>query len=60
MQAEKAEIDRQLADPALYNGAGEDVTALTRKAAELERAIDDAETAWLKAQEALDQAAPPA
>ncbi len=54
LQAQKAVIDTQLANPSLYEDQSADVTALTREAAELERAIADAEVAWLEAQEALE------
>ena len=54
LQEEKKALDELLADPSLYNRDGDDLTAIARKAAELERAIDSAEMAWLEAQEALE------
>ncbi|HSR71752.1 MAG TPA: ABC-F family ATP-binding cassette domain-containing protein, partial [Kiloniellales bacterium] len=47
---EKAELERRLADPALYDGPGEEVQALQQRFAELSRAIAEAEEAWLDSQ----------
>ena len=50
-----AEIERELADPALYSSGDADrLAALAKEQAELKRRIDDAETRWLDAAEALD------
>lgn len=46
----------KLADPAVYDGPLDAVTALTRDLAETQAALEAAETDWLAAQEALEQA----
>ncbi len=53
--AEKAQLDERLADPALYTGpdAGE-VPKLLKRQAELTGKIDEAELRWLELHEALD------
>ncbi len=54
--ADKAGLEGQLADPALYRGPAEAVTRLRRQLAETERAVADAEAAWLAAHEELEAA----
>ena len=56
LNARKAEIDRQLADPTTYAKVGSDVQEMLRKQGELQGKIDIAEAAWLEASEALEQA----
>ena len=53
--AEKAQLDERLADPALYTGpdAGE-VPKLLKRQAELTGKIDEAELRWLELHEALE------
>ena len=53
--AEKAQLDERLADPALYTGpdAGE-VPKLLKRQAELTEKIDEAELRWLELHEALE------
>lgn len=53
--AEKAQLDERLADPALYTGpdAGE-VPKLLKRQAELSEKIDEAELRWLELHEALE------
>ena len=53
--AEKAQLDERLADPALYTGpdAGE-VPKLLKRQAELSAKIDEAELRWLELHEALE------
>ncbi len=57
LNAEKAALHTKLADPTLYNRPGGDVADLTRRAAEIDRAIEAAEAEWLAAQEAIEAAA---
>ena len=47
-------LQTELADPALYDGPGDALTARHKRMAKLERAIAAAEADWLQAQEALD------
>ncbi|MCB9947891.1 MAG: ABC-F family ATP-binding cassette domain-containing protein [Rhodospirillaceae bacterium] len=56
LEREKAELERQLADPALYGGASERVTDLQKRLHAVGRGIEEAETAWLEAQAALEDA----
>ncbi|MGF1551548.1 MAG: ABC-F family ATP-binding cassette domain-containing protein [Paracoccaceae bacterium] len=51
-----ARVDAKLADPALYDGPADRVTALNEKRAELIAAQERAETAWLAAGERLEAA----
>ena len=54
---ERAAIEARLADPALYApGRGADVTAAQLRLAALSRAQEEAELAWLEAEEALEAA----
>jgi ATP-binding cassette subfamily F protein 3 len=57
LTAERAVIERRLADPALYAaGKGEEIAAAQMRLAALARAIEEAEAAWLAAEEALEAA----
>jgi ATP-binding cassette subfamily F protein 3 len=56
LQAEKDRLHETLADPKLYDGPPEEVTALNKRAAELDRDLEAAETEWLEAQETLEAA----
>ncbi len=56
LQAEKQALHERLADPALYDGAAQEVAALNRRAGEIERDIEACEAQWLEAQEALEAA----
>lgn len=55
LEAERAQIETRLADPALYSGkhAGE-VTELKQRLAALGREMAVAEEAWMAAEEALE------
>jgi ATP-binding cassette subfamily F protein 3 len=54
LQVEKDRLHDRLADPKLYDGPADDVTALNKRAAEVDRDLEAAETEWLEAQEALE------
>ncbi len=54
--ARKSTIEEKLADPALYQGPADKVTQLQRERGELDKAIAEAEAAWLMAHEELEQA----
>ena len=57
LAAERAAIERRLADPALYApGRAAEVTAANTRLAGIAREIDAAELAWLHAEEALERA----
>jgi ATP-binding cassette subfamily F protein 3 len=57
LNAERAKIETRLADPALYEpGRAADVTAANTRLAAIARELAAAETAWLEAEEALEQA----
>jgi ATP-binding cassette subfamily F protein 3 len=56
LSVEKAGIEQKLADPALYSGPAEKVTALQKSLADTVRLLEAAETDWLEAQEAYDSA----
>ena len=58
LTAERAELERRLADPATYagNGAG-GVVELQTKLAEVARRIAEAEEAWIDRHDALERAA---
>ncbi len=56
LERDKAELERRLADPALYAGPAEAVTALQMALHALGRDLAAAEEAWLAAHEALDAA----
>ncbi len=49
----KLELENKLADPALYDGPAEKLQKLTMEMAEVTRAIETAEKAWLQAEEEL-------
>ncbi len=57
LAAERRAIETRLADPALY-GAGDaaEITRTTMRLADIDRAIAAAETAWLEASAALEEA----
>ena len=59
LAAARAKVEAKLADPKLYEGAGNaaEITRLQVELASVQRDIAAAEEAWLTAQEALDQAA---
>jgi len=57
LSAKKAKIEAELADPKLYSGPADAITALKKSLAEVERDLAGAEEAWFTAQEALEQAA---
>jgi ATP-binding cassette subfamily F protein 3 len=52
----KATLEARLADPKLYDGPPEKVTALQKEIAETAAAIGQAEAAWLEANETLEAA----
>ncbi|UCH76251.1 MAG: ABC-F family ATP-binding cassette domain-containing protein [Rhodospirillales bacterium] len=56
LAAEQERLRAKLADPGLYDGPADKIAALNRRAGELDKQIAAAETAWLAAQEALDEA----
>jgi ATP-binding cassette subfamily F protein 3 len=56
LSARRARIDERLADPKLYE-TGDDLEELSRAAADLDRAIEKTEDAWLQAQDALERVA---
>lgn len=56
LTAEKAKIDAQLADPATYDGPAARLGELTKLSADMARAIEKTEEAWLSAHEALEAA----
>jgi ATP-binding cassette subfamily F protein 3 len=57
LNAERARLEARLADPALYEpGRAADVTAANTRLAGIARELAAAETAWLEAEEALEQA----
>ena len=51
---EKEAIEAQLADPSLYLGSTDPITALQKSLRDIERRIAEAEHDWLEAQEALE------
>ena len=55
-QAEKAEIERRMADPALYAGDSARLVELQKELGWLSGQIGEAEQAWLEAQEQLEEA----
>jgi ATP-binding cassette subfamily F protein 3 len=52
----KSAVDRQLAEPEVYAAGGSRLEALLREQATLAVALAEAETRWLAAADALDQA----
>ncbi|HIJ37936.1 MAG TPA: ABC-F family ATP-binding cassette domain-containing protein [Rhodospirillaceae bacterium] len=55
----KTELQAELADPRLYDGPAEKVTAAQRTLADAEKALAQAEEAWLLAHDALEKAEDP-
>jgi ATP-binding cassette subfamily F protein 3 len=56
LHAEKTRLESELAEPALYDGPTEKVTTLQIRLAQTMTALAEAETAWLAAHEALEEA----
>ena len=56
LTAEKATLDRDLADPATYRNGGDRVTDLTRRQAETARALESAEARWLALAQQVEDA----
>jgi ATP-binding cassette subfamily F protein 3 len=56
LHAEQKALADKLADPKLYQGPPAKVTELRRQEADLARKVEDAEMAWLTAQEELEAA----
>jgi ATP-binding cassette subfamily F protein 3 len=56
LERERAEVETKLADPKLYEGPNDKVTALLKRQADLRAAIEAAEARWLAAQEELEAA----
>jgi len=54
--AEKAEMERRLADPAVYDGPPDALSDLLKRQGEIARRLAEAEAEWLAAQEALEAA----
>ena len=54
--AEKAEMERRLADPAVYDGPPDALRKLLKQQGEIARRFAAAEARWLAAQEALEAA----
>ena len=57
LERDKAELEAQLADPALYAGAGDRLMELQKRLHDIRTMLEEAETAWLDAQTALEEAA---
>jgi len=55
-QAEKAEIQRKMADPTLYDGDSSKLVDLQRDLGWISRQLDEAEANWLGLQEELEEA----
>jgi ATP-binding cassette subfamily F protein 3 len=53
--AEKADIERRLANPKVYDGPVETLRELLKSRGEVEKRLAAAEAAWLEAHEALDR-----
>jgi ATP-binding cassette subfamily F protein 3 len=56
LQTEQARIAAALADPKLYQDNPDKVTALNQERAQTDKAIAEAEAAWLAAEEELEAA----
>ena len=54
LQAEKVTLHERLGDPKFYDGPAAEVAALNKRAGEIDRQIETAETEWLEAQAALE------
>ena len=57
LESKRATLEAKLADPAIYNGPTGDLMDLQLKHANVKEALANAESAWMKAQEALEGAA---
>jgi ATP-binding cassette subfamily F protein 3 len=57
LAAEQQALDRELAAPKAFGGAGTAFAEALRRRAELSRRIAEAEAQWLAAEEALERAA---
>jgi ATP-binding cassette subfamily F protein 3 len=51
---QKQKLEARLADPKIYNGSTSDMMKLQVEHSEIKEAMDQAEAAWLEAQEALE------
>jgi ATP-binding cassette subfamily F protein 3 len=56
LTAEKTRLEAALADPALYQGPAERLTALQKDLGAVGKKIEAAEARWMEAQEALEAA----
>ena len=56
LERERDELERRLADPALYNGRSEQTTELQIALHQVQTRLSEAEDRWLEAQEALEAA----
>ncbi len=56
LERDKADLEAQLADPALYAGSGDQLTDLQKQLHGVRTMLEEAETAWLDAQTALEEA----
>lgn len=60
LATKKAELDVKIADPNLYSGeaalSGDEIKTLQMEHADMARALQDAETEWLEAEAALEDA----
>ncbi len=56
LNARKAKLEAKLADPKLYDGPADAVTALQIELADIARQLETAEESWLEAQEAFEAA----
>jgi len=56
LQAEHQRIAQALADPTLYQGAPDKLASLNQKRSQTEKAIAEAETIWMAAEEELEAA----
>lgn len=54
LSKELEQVHTDLADPAIYDGPADKITALNKKAADLKEALEDAEAVWLEASEELE------
>ncbi|MFN3077862.1 MAG: ABC-F family ATP-binding cassette domain-containing protein [Alphaproteobacteria bacterium] len=57
LERSRAELEARLADPALYDGPPDRLTALRVELGTVTKALAEAEAAWLEAQLALEEAA---
>jgi ATP-binding cassette subfamily F protein 3 len=56
LHRKQKELQDKLADPKLYEGPADKVTALQRELGAVEKQVEDAEMAWIEAHEALEAA----